>query len=200
MYSNNKLIIIDFDGTLYKKDSLIVFCLYVYRKHPSKLWVLFPQIVASILHILKIITTKRYKEIFLLFLSGFDESEVQILAINFWNSLNQNQFNPSLLELINKNECRIICISASPELYLKPLLDKMNIELIGTLLNYSNNRYSIVGENCKGQEKVNRLKKYLGYDAFEIEESYSDSLSDKPLFELSKRCYFVKSDSTIIQI
>ena len=44
------------------------------------------------------------------------------------------------------------------------------------------------GKNCYGEEKVNVFKKY--YDS-QIDEFYSDSISDEPLALLAKKAYIV---------
>ncbi len=191
MPSNKELIVIDFDETLYKKDSLIEFCKFIYKKRPSQLWAIFPQFIGSILHTFKLISTKKFKELFLLFLHGIKEEEVKTLAKEFWDNTGMENFHATITSLFNRKEFRIICISASPEIYLKPILEVYEIELIGTILSYQNKNYTIVGENCKGAEKVNRLKMYLQKDSIEIVESYSDSLTDMPLFILSKKAYLV---------
>ncbi len=191
MHSNKELIVIDFDETLYKKDSLIEFCKFIYKKKPSQLWAILPQLIAGILHAFKLISTKKFKELFLLFLYGIKEEEVKTLAKEFWDNTGMEYFNANVTALFNRKEYRIICISASPELYLQPILEVYQIELIGTQLSYIENKYKIVGENCKGEEKVNRLKKYLQTDDLPIAESYSDSITDMPLFKLSKNAYLV---------
>ncbi len=51
------------------------------------------------------------------------------------------------------------------------------------------------GENCKGEEKVKRLKSYLDENNIEVDfkESYmfSDSLSDKPLLDMVGKPYLI---------
>jgi HAD superfamily hydrolase (TIGR01490 family) len=194
MHSNKEIIIIDFDETLYKKDSLIEFCKFIYRKKPLQIWAILPQLIGSILFLLKIIDTKKYKELFLMFLYGINENEVEILAKEFWDGTGMENFNANITALFNRKEYRIICISASPEIYLKPILSVYQIELIGTLLQFKQNKYKILGENCKGIEKVNRLSKYLNTSELEIAESYSDSLTDLPLFKISKKSFLIDED------
>lgn len=191
MHSNKELIIIDFDETLYKKDSLIEFCKFVFKKKPLQSWAILVQVYASILHLFKLIDTKRYKELFLYFLYGINEKEVEKLAKEFWENTGMENFHANITALFNRKECRIICVSASPEMFLKPIADVYQFELIGTLLSYHQPKYLIQGENCKGLEKVKRLKKYLNTDELSISESYSDSLSDTPLFELSKKGFII---------
>lgn len=197
MSSNKEIIIIDFDETLYKKDSLITFCKFVYKKHPLQIWAILPQVFSTVLHALKLINTKKYKEQFLLFLYGMDELRVAALAKEFWENTGLDQFNSNITALMNRKEYRIICISASPEIYLTPIMEVYQMEYIGTRLRYIQQKYVIDGENCKGIEKVNRLKKYLNTDTLSIAESYSDSMTDLPLFQLSKKAYWVDENGNV---
>jgi HAD superfamily hydrolase (TIGR01490 family) len=197
MHSNKELIVIDFDETLYKNDSLIEFCKFVFKKKPLQSWAVLVQVYASILHLFKLIDTKRYKELFLYFLYGINEQEVEKLAKEFWENTDIEHFHTKITALFNRKECRIICISASPEMFLKPIADVYQFELIGTLLSYHHPKYLIQGENCKGVEKVKRLKKYLNTEELSISESYSDSLSDKPLFEHSKNGYIINASGDL---
>ncbi|MEY2937920.1 MAG: hypothetical protein RL062_509, partial [Bacteroidota bacterium] len=34
MSNTNPVAVFDFDGTLYRKDTMIQFCLFIYQKHP----------------------------------------------------------------------------------------------------------------------------------------------------------------------
>ncbi len=197
MFSNKEIIVIDFDETLYKKDSLIEFCKFIYRKKPLQSWALLVQIFAGLLHFLKIINSTRFKELFLYFLYKIPEEQVEKLAKEFWENTGMENFHTNIIALFNKKEYQIICVSASPVLYLKPITDVYQLELIGTLIYYHQHKYYINGENCKGEEKVRRLKKYLQLENPNIAESYSDSWSDKPLFDISKKAYLVKKDGSL---
>jgi len=53
----------------------------------------------------------------------------------------------------------------------------------------------IDGENNKGDEKVKKLNEWAKQNNFEYEitEFYSDSLADKPLYDISKKTYWIKN-------
>jgi HAD superfamily hydrolase (TIGR01490 family) len=197
MSSNKEIIVIDFDETLYKKDSLIELCKFIYQKKPFQGWALLVQIFASVLHFLRIINSTRFKELFLYFLYNIPEEKVEKLVKEFWENKGMENFHANITDLFKRKEYRIICVSASPELFIKPIADVYQIELIGTLIYYHQHKYFIKGENCKGEEKVLRLKKYLNQDKLSIAESYSDSWTDKPLFDISKKAYMVKEDGSL---
>ena len=53
----------------------------------------------------------------------------------------------------------------------------------------------IDGNNNKGDEKVKKLNEWAEKNNFEYEiiKFYSDSLADKPLFDISKKNYWIKN-------
>lgn len=84
-----------------------------------------------------------------------------------------------------------IVISASPEFLLKPICERVGIKhLIASRVDKRTGAYT--GENCWGEEKVNRLKKELNIT--ECDEFHSDSLSDTPLAKLAKKAWIVRGD------
>ena len=100
---------------------------------------------------------------------------------------------------ILKNEgYMVILISASPEFYIKEFyaIDEVDL-IIGTRFKFENGKFirSMDGNNCKGQEKVRRLKAVLKEKNIEADfkNSYmfSDSLSDKPLLDLVGNPYLI---------
>ena len=98
MHSNKELIIIDFDETLYKKDSLIAFCKFIYKKKPTQLWAIFPQLIGSILHTFKLISTKKFKELFLLFLITQRETTNNLQLRSMENHLRQRPENIGMMK------------------------------------------------------------------------------------------------------
>lgn len=179
----------DFDKTIYLKDASFEFWKYCIIKK-KKVVILFPtQLLFFILNKLSLVSTKKFKEVFFSFLNFFDKNEIEQLLIEFWEKENKN-INKNLEEKIKKSEIENICISASPEFLLKIPIKKLNIDiLIATKMNITDGK--IIGENCKGYEKVLRLKEII--NEFEIKNFYSDSYSDLPLFKISQTKYLIKN-------
>ena len=92
----------------------------------------------------------------------------------------------------------VILISASPEFYIKEFyaIDEVDL-IIGTRFKFENGKFirSMDGNNCKGQEKVRRLKDVLKEKNiradFKNSYMFSDSLSDKPLLDLVGNPYLI---------
>lgn len=93
-----------------------------------------------------------------------------------------------------KNGDRIIVISASAEDWLKPWCKKNNLELIATQLEKQNNRLTgkIVGNNCKGSEKVIRIKHYLNLKDYNYIFAYGDSNGDKEMLAIAHYPFYRK--------
>ena len=103
-----------------------------------------------------------------------------------------------MIKKLKSEGCKVYLISASPEIYLTELYNIKEVDMIiGTRLHSSEKVYcrGINGKNCKGEEKVDRLYKYLEENNIEVdfENSYmfSDSLADLPLLELVGNPYLI---------
>ncbi|MCU0441435.1 MAG: HAD-IB family phosphatase [Bacteroidia bacterium] len=194
---DNKYIILDFDKTLYTRDSLIHFYLFCVSKNPLLLFFFPMQLLGAVLYAFGIISTKQFKNLYLLFLSFKSESAIEESATLFWENQYPKHFNKELVNLIHRTEHQIVIITASPILYLKPIVKKFkNVKLIGTILTQRNGIYFIEGENCKGQQKVIEFKKIVNSNA-EVIAAYSDSDSDKPILHLAQKSYKVKGQSVV---
>jgi phosphoserine phosphatase len=82
-----------------------------------------------------------------------------------------------------------VIISASPYFLLEPIIKELGIKhLMASNVDKFSGKYD--GINCHGKEKVRRF--YEVYPDGVIDEFYSDSLSDSPLAEISKKAIMVK--------
>ena len=78
---------------------------------------------------------------------------------------------------------------------MKPFCEKLNIKHI-IASKYDIKKGTIIGKNCKGKEKVKRLKEY--YKNYKVNNAYSDSMSDIPMLKLAKNAYLVKDEELIL--
>ncbi|WP_446897261.1 HAD-IB family hydrolase [Clostridium sp. LBM24168] len=193
--------IFDVDFTITKRETLLEFYLFMIKKHPILILHVPISLISSILFITGFMNTKRTKEIFIGFINGIDEKEMNSLVNEFYNKRLSKIFYEDAISEMRKLKSRgfkIYLISASAEFYLNTLYNIKEVDkIIGTKFLKSNGRYSnkIVGKNCKGDEKVRRLKNYLQAHNIEVdfENSYmfSDSLSDLPLLKLVGNPYLI---------
>lgn len=178
--------IYDFDKTIYDGDSSIDFYKFCIKKNRKCLMIIPKTSFLMILYKLKVIPKEQFKSTFFSFVKYFEN--IENIVEEFWNI---NIKKIKLFYLERKKPTDYI-ISASPEFLLKPLIKRLNINLIATKINSKTG--IIKGFNCYGMEKVNRLKE-IGIT--KCNEFYSDSLSDLPLRKLAKKGYIVKDEKLI---
>ncbi len=183
-----KLIVYDFDGTIYDGDSSKDFYLFCFKKKKSicKYWI--KQFFTFALYILKLKSKTELKEAFFIFLKDF--KDIDKLIEEFWN---KNFCKIKKWYLIKQHNDDVI-ISASPEFLLEIPCKKLNVkELIGSKVDIKTGKF--FEKNCYGEEKVRRFKQK--YPNATITEIYTDSKSDLPLIKISKASFIVKKDKVI---
>jgi phosphoserine phosphatase len=186
------MIIFDFDKTLINKDTLFGF----YRIVNSDGFVFkikrLVLLCAAVCYKLKLISNNTLKEVGIkLFLKGKSIDELTDASKRYAEKLELNNLYKNIFLQTPKD--RRLIISASPEIYLKQVFPKEKI--IGTLLSYKNDRVYGLKANCYANKKLERFKQ--NYPDTVIEEVYSDSMSDKSLFEKAKRYYIVKNSKIL---
>lgn len=184
-----KIDVFDFDDTIYDGDSSIDFYLYSLRNNKKIIKFLPNQILYFLKYKLKIVDKEKFKEEFFCFLKEIDNIDIQIQK--FWDS-NIKKIRYYIFEQ-SKNKKYII--SASPEFLLQYVCDKIgDFKLIASKVNKRNGKFE--SKNCFGEEKILRLKNEL--NGFEIENFYSDSISDSYLANISNNSYLIKKNGRIV--
>ena len=172
----------DFDKTIYYPDSSYHFFLYCLKRYPSAVLPVLPGSLRLLIQYRRgRIGAKPLKEQLFSFLSKCPDTDAAVRE--FWTSHDRFLRN---WYLGKKREDDLI-ISASPEFLLAPIAARLGVRLIATRMDPTSGR--ICGENCHDTEKLRRFREL--YPDAEIEEFYSDSLSDRPLAETAKRAYVV---------
>lgn len=174
----------DFDGTIYDGDSSVDFYIFALKNKPSIIRYFPKQVYGFLLYKLNKIDKTVFKEYFFSFLHSIDaEKEIGV----FWQSHKSN-----IKEwYINQQKADDIIISASPYFLLEPICSIIGIsKVLASNVDIKSGKF--YGKNCKGIEKVKRLNEE--YSVFQIDNFYSDSLSDQPLADISKNAFFVKKD------
>lgn len=196
-----KLAIFDVDYTITKKETLMELYKYSIKENKKNLIYLPRAIVSGLLYVMKVYDEKRVKECFLKFIENMSEKDLNEFTSRFYkNRLKKIIYNDSLqmMKKLKSEGYYIYLISASPEFYLKNLYDIKEVDkIIGTKFDMTNGVFTrkMSGFNCKGEEKVKRLKEVLKEENIEVDfkDSYmfSDSLSDKPLLDLVGHPYLI---------
>ncbi len=172
----------DFDNTILKGDSTVLFLFYLYRRKFMPIRFL-KSAFYGLLYLLKLCPKQRMKEVFFEVLPLFDDIDAQINS--FWD---KNMKRVKIFYLNQKKDNDLV-ISASPFFLISEACKRLGISCMASPVNKLTGKYE--GLNCHGEEKVRRFReKYSG----EIEEFYSDSHSDDPLARIAQKAYLVKGD------
>lgn len=180
-----KVNLFDFDGTIYDGDSSIDFYLFCLKRKFYIIKYLPTFIIYIFLYKLKIKSKEEMKEKFFMFIISFDN--IDTIVNDFWNK-NTCKIKRFYLERNHEND---IIISASPYFLLKPISQTLKVkDLIASNIDKKTAKY--IGKNCYDQEKVNLLKEK--YPNIIVEETFTDSLNDKPILNLANKSYLVKKN------
>jgi len=178
----------DFDKTIYDGDSTLDFYFFSLKKSPMLISFLPIQIIGFIKYMFGMYSKLQFKEKFYSFLKGI--KDVDSMVELFWNE-NQDKIKDWYLK--SKEESDVI-ISASPEFLLNTICRRIGIKhLIASEVNKDTGICE--GENCYGEEKVLRFKKY--FEKGEIKKFYSDSLSDAPISLMASERYIVSGNNIL---
>lgn len=186
----------DFDGTITYRDSLLPFLWQLFG--PLRLSAYALRMSPLLLgYLLRIIPNGIAKERLLgRMLAGMAITQLQAEAQRFATDLLPRIVRPESAERIAWHQAqghRVIIVSASLELYLRPWAASLNIgDVLATRLGEEQGRAtaSFEGVNCFGEEKAQRIRDYLGdVDALEL-YAYGDSRGDTQMLAMADHAYY----------
>lgn len=172
----------DFDKTILPYDSTERFFAYCVRRWPR---VIGPALGAVPLlpgMKLRLTTKTQVKEVFYRFLTRVPDIDAAVE--DFWRE-RFSDINAWYLAQMRPDD---IISSASPDFLLRPVTDRLGVRLIASRVDKRSGW--TLGENNHDVEKVRRLRRE--YPNTEVDEFYSDSLSDTPLASIARRAFLVK--------
>ena len=182
----------DFDGTITYRDTTFFFLLFIKGYLKTFLYML-KKIPILILFLLGKTSRQETKEsIFEIFLKGKSISELKLLGEAFAKNVLPKKIRKEAQERINwhlKQGHRCLLVSASIDTYLIPWAHAMGFEkVLSSRLEIDENGIvtgKLEGLNCRREEKVRRLKEFLGpLEQFCI-FAYGDSRGDKEMLEVA---------------
>ncbi len=175
--------VFDFDKTIFHGDSTAKFYKYCLVRYP-KIWMCVPSMIGAFAgyYVFKKGTKTQCKEVFYRFLTKIPN--VDKAVEDFWEKNFDGIFD--WYKKVHKDTD--VVISASPEFLLEGVCKKLNVaKMMASRVDKKTGKYE--GENCHGEEKVNRFYEYMPDG--KIEEFYSDSVSDLPLAKISDKAFVI---------
>jgi phosphatidylglycerophosphatase C len=182
----------DFDGTLTVKDSFIAFLRW--RVGPLRWWVGLARLAPAALAYLVHRDRGRIKSAAVAeFLKGLPRTELEAQAKRFAETSSRQLLRPDAVAAwkrwrTNEPPVRLVIVTASPELIVAPFARGLGAdELIGTQLAFDADRVAgaFLTPNCRGPEKVARLKAELGDDV-ELKAAYGDTAGDREMLAMAE--------------
>lgn len=172
----------DMDGTITWADAFTTFLRWrmsrgAFYARVLPLTPLFPA------YLLRQLDRKRLKERFATaFLGGAEASAVEKETEAFWAGAGARLLRADAVAEIDRRHAegfRVVIVTACPEIIAAPLARRLGAGLLGTRLETKDGRLTgrIAGENCRGAEKVARLKALCGPD-FTLAAAFGDSSGD----------------------
>jgi len=184
------LALFDFDGTITSKDSLLEFIKFTSGKIGFLMVMgLFSPVVFYYVFVKKNGEIAKMKVLSFLF-KGKSQEKLTQLGQDFSEKVIPKILLPKALDEIQtlkKKGDRIIIVSASLEIWLKPWTDKMGLELICTRMDFKDGNFTgrFVTPNCNGEEKVNRINAHVDLQAYNPIYAYGNSSGDKQMLALA---------------
>ena len=190
-HAHRPIVAFDFDGTLTTRDSYTAFL--AWRAGPLGYGVgllsLLPDATGYLLRPdrgrLKAAATRR-------FLAGVSQSEIEADAQRFATRFAATLFRPDAMRAWRRWQAkgaRLVIVTASPELTVAPFARGLGAShLIGTrLATDAAGRLTgaFDGPNCRGEEKVIRLREAFGAD-LHLAAAYGDTSGDTEMLALAE--------------
>lgn len=185
----------DFDGTLTSKDSMLEFIKFYKGSIKAYAGILF---LSPCLAAMKagMLSTQQGKELLLSYF--FKEEDIEVFnakckqfALEIIPSIIRKD---GLLELKNRlvQKQEVCIVTASAENWVAPYFSEMGIKVIGSQLQILDNKLTgkLIGNNCKGAEKVVRIKKEYELSNFDTISAYGDSSGDKEMLLLATNKFY----------
>lgn len=184
--------VFDFDNTIYDGESGMDVFLYYLKKDPKGVAKFVPKFMEGFLKYKRhVITINEVKTKYALHLKEYLK-KIENINDDFEKFWDINEKNIKSFYYKIKKEDDVI-LSACPKCLLEVMTNRLGIKnVIATELNPKTGE---IGEICYNENKVNMFRKVYG--DVEIDEFYTDSISDKPIMDISKNVFLVNGDKII---
>jgi len=185
----------DFDGTITQRDTFVPFLLLAFG--PSKLALAFLVLSLEAVKVgLGTSDRDRFKSLLIARLFRGKSRQALCEAGELHAKQIMQWLRPKALSRISWHRHRgdrLVLVSASMDFYLEPVARQLGFDdLLCTRASGDKLVFDggVLGRNCRGPEKVARLKDLLGaLDAFEL-YAYGDSDGDKEMLEAANHSFY----------
>jgi phosphatidylglycerophosphatase C len=186
------IVAFDFDGTLTIRDTFTAFL--AWRAGPVGYRAGLARLLPDLARYLRDHDRGRLKAAAVRrFLAGLGRADLEDAARRFAEGRARSLLRPDAIRAWRRwqsQSARLVIVTASPEEIVAPFARGLGADsLIGTRLAYDENDRltgELKGENCRGPEKVRRLKETFGPDV-RLEAAFGDTDGDKEMLALAEQ-------------
>ncbi len=193
-----KIAVFDFDGTIIKQDSMILFFFAYFDFNIRSLPVFLKILFGAAKYLMKMESQLTFKQKYI-------NTAIQHAKVQNGKGLDEDfseilfkKVSPEAISWINKLRSKgyeLVLLSASIDVYLEKVYQKLGFEhLICTKVYKEGEHYKIV-KNCYGANKIEMLRDYYGKQLIDWASSYcfSDGPSDKDLLGMFGNSYIINN-------
>ena len=185
------IVAFDFDGTLTVRDSFVGFLRW--RVGPARFLAGWARLAPALARYVRDRDRGRLKAAAVaVFLGGTPRAEIEDAARRFAEGHARRMLRPDALRAWarwRERGARLVIVTASPEEIVQPFARGLGADvLIATRLAYDDRDQltgRLDGANCRGAEKVRRLKAAFGPD-MRLEAAYGDSDGDREMLAIAE--------------
>ena len=193
-----KVVFFDFDKTLTKVDTLLLFAFFV-SIQTKKVYKIIFVFYVFVLFRIKIIKNLSFKQIFAKILFFKMSSNLLLYYSDqfFKKYLNILKLDESL-KILQKNVAmgnKVYIVSSNFDIFLTPLTDRWKVNgIIATELEVIDNIVTgnLKGLPCDGVEKLRRVLEKIDIDSVKRADAYGDSKGDYDLLNFVKNGYWIR--------
>ncbi|MFW1953038.1 HAD-IB family hydrolase [Acinetobacter beijerinckii] len=195
------LALFDFDGTLYPKDSFTGFIFYTLSKRHivRKGLQILPWIQAYYLSLYPAhsMRPRLFQSMFKNISADFVDKLAEEYAQKIVKNLDPKLFKQ--LQLHQQKGDQVVLVSASVDLYLKPICNFLNIELICTQTEISSGLLTgnYVSEDCSCEQKKIRILQQYNLDDYQYIYAYGNSEEDLEMLSLADYPYMMGTENSL---
>ena len=195
--------IFDLDSTITTRDTHLAFYLAFLKRRPMRWLNSLPVLLASARYLAGDKDRKKLKQAFLkAYMGGVGIEEAQAFAAEYARHWMDHHVYPGALAQIAEHKAQghpLILATASYSLYAEPMAKILGFDhVIGTDIELDGgNRIvgKLIGENCRGSEKRDRVLAYLSEKYPSAHKVfYSDDKADAPLLEEADEAFMINPD------
>lgn len=197
MKTLNTVAAFDFDNTITTQDMLYSFLCFITSSRPKIILNSFKLLPTLVKYKLGCMDNQTAKENLLTaFLTHQSIESLNKQGELFAEKIVPNFINPQALKRLRWHQSQqhyCVLVSAGLEIYLDPWAKQMGFDAVEATKLYALDGITngkIDGQNCFGQEKVNRLIQRCGDKKNYVLYAYGDSRGDRELLALADHAYY----------